>query len=259
MMMFAQPFAVNGDKIIIPASPTTAGRANLNTGFPPETQRPIEAGGVPPHRLDFNGLLFQITSFLWWLQSGGQWEWRSDLDYAAPAFVIRNADVYRVLVPSGPGTEEGPQDPAASSGFFEKQFSVADIQGMVNALQSEVNAANSRIDTVQASVDNLGDQVGDMEGEIGDITGEFMPKATNDSGPGKFVSLQFGAGSPSSGAAKLPPGGTWVVWFDQTWLFDTTGPGGITNASAIGVYVGGTEVGYNDNTSMAWGWGWRIQ
>lgn len=67
----AMPFANNGDKNIIPESATSTGNASLAEGFPPITQTPIEEGGIPPSRKDFNGILNLATRLQYFLQQGG--------------------------------------------------------------------------------------------------------------------------------------------------------------------------------------------
>lgn len=67
----AMPFANNGDKNTIPASATSTGNASLAEGFPPITQTPIEEGGIPPSRKDFNGILNLATRLQYFLQQGG--------------------------------------------------------------------------------------------------------------------------------------------------------------------------------------------
>lgn len=47
------------------------GAASLTTGFPPLNFLPTGAGGVPPFGADFNGLLFQSTSWDRWFSAGG--------------------------------------------------------------------------------------------------------------------------------------------------------------------------------------------
>lgn len=67
----AMPFANDGDKNTIPASATSTGNASLAEGFPPITQTPIEKGGIPPSRADFNGILNLATRLQYFLQQGG--------------------------------------------------------------------------------------------------------------------------------------------------------------------------------------------
>jgi len=49
----------------------TAGAASLHDGFPPVTFLPIGAGGTPPWGADFNGILFEATSWDRWFSAGG--------------------------------------------------------------------------------------------------------------------------------------------------------------------------------------------
>lgn len=75
---FTIPFAANaGGSFIstpIPESSQigiTPGAASLNDGFPPTNFQPVSSGGVPPRGVDFNGLLFQATSWIRWTTAGG--------------------------------------------------------------------------------------------------------------------------------------------------------------------------------------------
>ena len=49
----------------------TNGRASFADGFVPLNFTAVAAGGVPPFGKDFNGILFQITGGVRWLQAGG--------------------------------------------------------------------------------------------------------------------------------------------------------------------------------------------
>lgn len=75
---FVEPFGVNAAAGYIRTIPTasqigvTPGAASLNDGFPPLTFLPISAGGVPPFGQDFNGILYQTTAGLQWVQVGGR-------------------------------------------------------------------------------------------------------------------------------------------------------------------------------------------
>lgn len=64
------PFANAGDKNVIPAADASP-LASYDLGFPPVTSLPVESGGVPPEREDFNGILNAITTQLQWINAGG--------------------------------------------------------------------------------------------------------------------------------------------------------------------------------------------
>jgi len=69
-----QPFANSGQRANIPnlASEISASnRASMQEGWNQTTSTPVEDGGVPPNRLDFNGLGYLSTVALYFMQQGG--------------------------------------------------------------------------------------------------------------------------------------------------------------------------------------------
>ena len=122
-ILISTPFAENGDKADIPEVTSVVGRADFNSGFPVETEITLAAGGVPPHRVDFNGLFHMLTTFAHWQQSGGMRTWNNTLDYAPPAIVWYGGEFYKAVQESGPGTSAGAQTPAAVSAYWETLFS----------------------------------------------------------------------------------------------------------------------------------------
>lgn len=66
------PWATSGLKNAIPdaADPVT-GRAGYDQGFPAINMTAKEAGGIPPFGQDFNGILYEITNTLRYIQAGG--------------------------------------------------------------------------------------------------------------------------------------------------------------------------------------------
>lgn len=67
-----KPFANEGDKNTIPTDATGTQAASLEEGFPAITATPINEGGIPPEREDFNGLGYLTTSQYFYLQMGGK-------------------------------------------------------------------------------------------------------------------------------------------------------------------------------------------
>ncbi len=65
-----QPFCAEGDKNTIPSAATGSQLASLEEGFPEVTQKPIEEGGIPPEREDFNGALNLMSQFYYAFQNG---------------------------------------------------------------------------------------------------------------------------------------------------------------------------------------------
>lgn len=85
-----QPFAATGDKNTILNSPSTEDpqRANLQTGFPTITQIPIANGGIPPERMDFNGLGYLLSSFYFFTQCGGVYTFNRNVSNAIGGYPL---------------------------------------------------------------------------------------------------------------------------------------------------------------------------
>lgn len=98
------PFANDGNYQIIPTTGAAHGRASLSAGFPTETQRPLAQGGVAPNRLDFNGILHMLSAAMFWQQSGGQWTYSDNLNYAVPCLVYHGGELWWCVKENGPDT-----------------------------------------------------------------------------------------------------------------------------------------------------------
>lgn len=76
------PFCNSGNKATIPVntptSPDEANYASYEAGFPPITMIPTEANGIPPRGLDFNGILYVISSNIQNWNAGVQMKFNSD-------------------------------------------------------------------------------------------------------------------------------------------------------------------------------------
>lgn len=102
------PWATSGLKNTIPAAanPVT-GNAGYDQGFPAINMTPKEAGGIPPFGQDFNGVLYEITNILRYMQAGGAQTYNATLStaiggYPKGATVIGTDGVseYRSLIDS---------------------------------------------------------------------------------------------------------------------------------------------------------------
>lgn len=102
---FSGPFAASGDKTIIGTEPVATGRASLPLGFPPITATPIAQGGIAPQREDFNGILYMLSAFSWWQQSGGMWKFSTALDYAPPAIVLYSGQYWQCVQACGASSQ----------------------------------------------------------------------------------------------------------------------------------------------------------
>ena len=72
-------FATDGLKTAIPdASNNATGRAGYDQGFPPINMQPQEAGGIPPDGTDMNGVIYDVTLAISYIQSGKSFPFNSD-------------------------------------------------------------------------------------------------------------------------------------------------------------------------------------
>ena len=108
----SQPFAQNGDKNTIPnTGGDLLGLASLSLGFPKITETPLELGGIPPQRKDFNGILHSLSAFAFFLQSGGVFTYSATSNYTKPAVVMYNNVFYFCIKENGVDSANGVKAP----------------------------------------------------------------------------------------------------------------------------------------------------
>lgn len=136
--------AVNHENI--PDTDADAGRMAWDVGFPSETSQPIAAGGVPPRRLDMNGLGNRLSQHIMWQQSGGLYAWDAGLDYPEGAHILgSNGTEYIAVADSGPSQVIGAVDPTTDVNFTAwKSFqrSLVDIIYPVGSIYMSANNVN---------------------------------------------------------------------------------------------------------------------
>lgn len=71
--LFCRKWAENGERfdIVEAGADHQNGRADIETGFPKQTMMSVLQGGVPPWGRDHNGILYQVTEAIQWMQAGG--------------------------------------------------------------------------------------------------------------------------------------------------------------------------------------------
>ncbi len=77
-----EAFAISGTRNTIPVASQigiTPGAASYTDGFPPLTMTPISAGGIPPAGKDMNGILFDVSAHIAWIQAGMFYVWHAEV------------------------------------------------------------------------------------------------------------------------------------------------------------------------------------
>jgi hypothetical protein len=86
--LLTSPIAENGDKNVIPASTgATTGLLDQEHGFQQINELPLQAGGLPPQRKDFNGAFNLLSKILFYAQKGYVFEYDENQDYFAGCIV----------------------------------------------------------------------------------------------------------------------------------------------------------------------------
>lgn len=86
---FQKAFAQNGGKQDVPITgDNSGGRASYDVGFPPITRTNIIAGGIPPFGTDFNGVLYDLSQAIQYVQSGVAFPFNQDFATAIGGYEI---------------------------------------------------------------------------------------------------------------------------------------------------------------------------
>lgn len=147
--LFPSAFCVEGDKNIIqPSGGESKGIASFLAGFPPATQKRLSEGGVAPERMDINGILFMLSAFSYFQQSGGIFQWKESLNYNVPCIISYEDTFYCAVDESGPGTIAGSVQPGTSEQFWKNLYAF-----MGGLTQNDINQIiDNKINTAIASV-----------------------------------------------------------------------------------------------------------
>ncbi len=106
--------AQNGDRADIPQI-ASHGELSYTSGFPSITQTPLSAGGVPPRRIDFNGIFYELSQHTFYQQSGGMYQWNENLDYPLNALVYGSDNIiYKCIQSNGASDGFEIKDPSLS-------------------------------------------------------------------------------------------------------------------------------------------------
>ena len=90
--LLTSPIAENGDKNVIPASTgATTGLLDQEHGFQQINELPLQAGGLPPQRKDFNGAFNLLSKILFYVQKGYVFDYDENQDYYAGC-VVKDTD-----------------------------------------------------------------------------------------------------------------------------------------------------------------------
>ncbi len=146
--MLATPLGVDADVNVLPESVDASESANasLRQLFPMLTELPESSGGYPPTRRDMNALFQIIGEQLFFLQTGGHYQWDATTNYKRNAVVQYNGVFYVATQGNNLGN---PPSESADNDYWERLIKLRSINGV------EPDAdGNVTIDAVVADGDN---------------------------------------------------------------------------------------------------------
>lgn len=144
--LITTPFAENGDKNDIPeVTGVEPQNATLEKGFPEITQTPISAGGIPPERKDFNGILNLYGQHIVHLNKGLPYEFDAAFATAIGGYplhariMLSNGDIVQNTVANNTN------NPNSNMSGWVKQNSTTQIFNNSGISQESINSDFSEL------------------------------------------------------------------------------------------------------------------
>ncbi len=128
--MLSGVIAENGDYSLPQAEKPSNGRFSISKGFDVENSLPLEQGGVPPFRQDFNGMAYILSQFLVWYQQGGVMSYSASFDYEEGNEINHKGKKWRCVKANGKSTQL--VEPSTNTTYW-REASASHIAGEVVA------------------------------------------------------------------------------------------------------------------------------
>lgn len=191
------PWADTGSKNPIPQnSNNTTGVAGYDKGFPDVTMTPPEAGGIPPAGQDFNGIFYEVTNILRYMQAGGHPTFDAALATAIGGYpkgaMVLGDDGVSLFKNIEPGNISNPN--SGGSGWIEIFHAIDSVSGL-----SGISSIDGWIVFVSSAVDGFSATT------LGPIGGGYFRFTTESLAVDGWMVVQG-------------DGGVWVRQFEQPQL-----------------------------------------
>lgn len=103
--MLTGVIAEKGDYSLPQEEKPSNGRFSISKGFDVENSLPLDQGGVPPFRQDFNGMAYLLSQFLVWYQQGGVMGYSASFDYEEGNEINHKGKKWRCVKANGKSTK----------------------------------------------------------------------------------------------------------------------------------------------------------
>ncbi len=267
------PLVVDGEKNILPeTTPQGSNQFSLLGGFPAITSIPVNAGGLPPKRLDFNAAFNLLSIHTFFLQSGNKYAWDALLDYSIGSTVLGSDNsVYFCIQQNGATPPNTVQDPVSSNGYWIeliKSNGTINIDLITDGAISTQKLANNAITSAKIANSAVTDA------KIAGVSAAKVSGLATVAKTGRYNDLINKPNIPAN-AAPLPTKtyGIGQIFFEYiyddvtipsggSWL--TIHAGGNGNGDFYGIddytiYAGGTLLKLKNRQSYKQICAWRIQ
>ena len=122
--------AEDGDYALPQPSKPSNGRFSISKGFDLENSLPLDQGGIPPFRQDFNGMAYLLSQFLVWYQQGGLMNYSASLDYEEGNEINHKGKKWRCVKANGKSSKL--VEPSTNTTYW-REASASHIAGEVVA------------------------------------------------------------------------------------------------------------------------------
>jgi hypothetical protein len=231
--VIATPFASSapsGAINVVPDSPPLdPSLACYELGFPQQDMQPISGGGTAPHGQDFNGIFYDITSNIAWLQAGQGFAYNSTIATAIGGYnkgaVLTNAAGNGSWISLANGNTNNPDTTNPSTNNWQALNGV----GVSNVV---LTGSNVTLTAAQASAAQIY-FTGTLTGNVIVTFPSWLANwwVNNDTAVGPYTITLASSGGGDT--LILPLGGTYIYGDSSNILYASTVIGEFT-----GVYAG---------------------
>lgn len=152
--LWAFPLGNKADVSDLPDNPQTGaniGKASLSQLFGQINQIPLNAGGVPPSRDDFNALFKILGDNIFYLQNGGFYLWANTQTYNKFAIVLHDGTLFKSLIDGNKNNQ-----PSSTSQQWEPLIKVQSVNNVKPDAQGNISISIPSISGLASlSKDNI--------------------------------------------------------------------------------------------------------
>ena len=155
---FKTPFALEGDRALVPTEAQVSGKVSYTTGYTPDYSKDLRGGdpdAKPVERTSMNAVFHDITEALGFVQAHGAADWSAEGKPYAVNTIVRHSDKNWVsLIPSNNATPiEGSSWTEFSAELLKGKLDKASVKTVTGTSATDVMSQKSVTDAVALKLD----------------------------------------------------------------------------------------------------------